>query len=65
MAQGSELDYILLPLFIASTFSVLNLRNNDLRSFGHAIAFLFIQQIGNVAEFIQHIKINLVNMGWT
>ena len=39
MAQGSESDYRLLPSFIASTRSVLNLRNNDLKCFGHAIAF--------------------------
>ena len=39
MAQGSESDYRLLPSFIASTRSVLNPRNNDLKSFGHAIAF--------------------------
>ena len=39
MAQGSESDYRLLPLFIASTRSVLNTRNNDLNSFRHAIAF--------------------------
>ena len=38
MAQGSESDYRLLPLFIASTRSVLNQQNNDLNSFGHAIA---------------------------
>ena len=41
MAQGSESDYRLLPSFIASTRSVLNQRNNDLKSFGHAIAFTF------------------------
>ena len=40
MAQGSESDYRLLPSFIASTLSVLNPRNNDLKSFGHAIAFV-------------------------
>ena len=39
MALGSESDYRLLPSFIASTRSVLNPRNNDLKSFGHAIAF--------------------------
>ena len=39
MALGSESDYRLLPSFIASTRSVLNTRNNDLKSFGHAIAF--------------------------
>ena len=39
MAQSSELDYKLLPLFIASTRSVLNPRINDLKSFGHAVAF--------------------------
>ena len=39
MAQGSESDYRLLPSFIASTRSVLNPRNNDLKSFGHAIVF--------------------------
>ena len=38
MALGSESDYRLLPLFIASTRSVLNPRNNDLKRFGHAIA---------------------------
>ena len=38
MAQGSESDYRLLPSFIASTRSVLNPRNNDLKSFGHAFA---------------------------
>ena len=39
MAQDSESDYRLLPSFIASTQSVLNPRNNDLKSFGHAIPF--------------------------
>ena len=39
MAQGSELDYRLLPSFIEQTLSVLNLINNDLKSLGHAIAF--------------------------
>ena len=39
MAQGSESDYRLLPLFIVSTRSFLNPLNNDLKSFGHAIAF--------------------------
>ena len=39
MAKGSESDYRLLPSFIATTRSVLNARNNDLKSFGHAIAF--------------------------
>ena len=38
MAHGSESDYRLLPLFITSTRSVLNTRN-DLKSFRHAIAF--------------------------
>ena len=39
MAQGSESDYRLLPSFIASTRSVLNPRNNNLKSFGHDFAF--------------------------
>ena len=39
MPHRSESDYRLLPSFIASTLSVLNPRNNDLKSFGHAIAF--------------------------
>ena len=39
MAQGSESDYWLLPSFIVSTRSVLNPRNRDLKSFGHAIIF--------------------------
>ena len=39
MAQSSESDYRLLPSYIASTRSVLNPRNNDLKSFGQAIAF--------------------------
>ena len=39
MAHGSESDYKLLLSFIASTLSVLNPRNNGLKSFGHAIAF--------------------------
>ena len=39
MAHSSESDYRLLPSFIASTLSVLNQRNNDLKSFGHAISF--------------------------
>ena len=39
MALGSESDYRLLPSFIASTRSILTPRNNDLKSFGHAIAF--------------------------
>ena len=65
MALGSESDYRLLPSFIASTRSVLNPRNNDLKSFGHAIALLFIQQIGSLAKFIQRVIVDLVNMGWT
>ena len=39
MAQRSESDNRLLPSYIASTRSVLNLKNDDLKSFGHAIAF--------------------------
>ena len=39
MAQGSETDYGLLLSFIASTRFILNLRNNDLKSFEHAIVF--------------------------
>ena len=39
MAQGSESKYRLIPSFIASTKSVLNPRNNYLKSFGHVIAF--------------------------
>ena len=39
ITHGSESDYRLLPLFIALILSVLNPRNNDLKSFGHAIAF--------------------------
>ena len=39
MEQGSESDYRLLPSFIASTLSVLNPMNSDLKTFGHAIAF--------------------------
>ena len=39
MAHGRESDYRLLLSFIASTLSVLNPRNNDLKSFGHAISF--------------------------
>ena len=39
MAQCSESDYRLLPSFIVSTRSALNPMNNDLKSFGYAIAF--------------------------
>ena len=39
MAQCSESDYRLFPSFIVSTRSVLNTMNNDLKSFGHTIAF--------------------------
>ena len=39
MAQGSESKYRLIPSFIALTRSVFNQRNNDLKRFGHAIAF--------------------------
>ena len=39
MAQGSESDYRLSPSIIASTLSVLNPMNNDLKNFGHGIAF--------------------------
>ena len=39
MTHLRESDYRLLPSFIASTLSVLNPRNNDLTSFGHAISF--------------------------
>ena len=37
MAQGSESDYRLFPSFIASTRSVLNPKNCDVDSCGHAI----------------------------
>ena len=39
MTHRSESDYRILPSFIASTLLVLNPRNNELKSFGHAIAF--------------------------
>ena len=39
MAQGSEPDFRLLPLFIFSACLVLNPKNRDLKSFGHAIVF--------------------------
>ena len=39
MAQGSESDYRLLPSFIASTRSVLNPINRDVKSCGHATVF--------------------------
>ena len=39
MAHDRKSDYRLLPSFIASTRSVLDPQNNDLKSFGHAIAF--------------------------
>ena len=39
MAQSSESDYRLVPSYIASARSVLNPRNNYLKSFRHAIAF--------------------------
>ena len=41
MVQSSGSDYRLFPSFIASTRSVLNPRNNDIKSFGHAIAVAF------------------------
>ena len=39
MAQFTESVYRRLPSFIASTRSVLNQKNRDLKSFGHAIIF--------------------------
>ena len=39
MAEGSDSDYRLLPSFNTSTCSVLNQKNCDLQSFGHAIVF--------------------------
>ena len=62
MAQGTESDYRLLPLFIASTRSVLNQKNRDLKSFGHAIVFAHHVtdwnshrgQPANDRRFIQH-----------
>ena len=62
MAQGSESDYRLLPSFIASTRSILNPRNNVLKSFGNAIAFAIHPTdwksrkvySGSIIQFIQH-----------
>ena len=39
MAQGSDLDFRLVPPCIASTQSLLNPMNNYLKSFGHTISF--------------------------
>ena len=39
MVQCSESDYRLLPSFIASTRSVLNPMNRDVKSCGHATVF--------------------------
>ena len=62
MAQGTESDYRLLPSFISSTRSVLNPKNRDLKSFGHAIVFAHHPtdlnsnrgQSANDSRFIQH-----------
>ena len=62
MAQGTESDYRLIPSFIASTRSVLNPKNRDLKSFGHAIVFAHHPtdwnshrgQPANYSRFIQH-----------
>ena len=37
----AQSDYRLLPIFLQSKLAILNPRNNDLKSFGHAIAFSF------------------------
>ena len=39
MVQSSESDFRLIPSVITSTGSVLNQKNRDLNSFGHAIVF--------------------------
>ena len=62
MAQGTESDYRLLPSFIASTRTVLNPKNRDLKSFGHAIVFAYHptdwnshrRKPANNSRFIQH-----------
>ena len=62
MAQGTESDYRLIPSFIASTRSVLNPKNRDLKRFGHAIVFAHHPtdwnshrgQPANDSRFIQH-----------
>ena len=43
MAHSSSSDYRLLLSYIILTRSVLNPRNNDLKSFGHATAFALDQ----------------------
>ena len=63
MAQESESDYRLLPSFIASTRSDLNLKIRDLKSVGHAIVFALHPtdwnshrgQSAKNCRFIQHI----------
>ena len=65
MEHGKKSEYSLLPSFLASTLSVLNPRNNNLTSFGHAISFTLYQQIRAVVEFIQQVIIDIVNMSWT
>ena len=69
MAQGYESDYRLLPQFITSTRSVLYPRNNDLKSFGHAIAFALhptdwkfrrVYSVSN-SRFIEH-KLDQLNI---
>ena len=62
MAQNTESDYLLLTLFIDSTRSVLNPKNRDLNSIGHAIVFAHYPtnwnshrgQLANNNRFIQH-----------
>ena len=41
MSQNSEFNYRLLPSLFLSTRSVLNLINQDLKSFGHEIVFAY------------------------
>ena len=62
MAQNTESDYRVLFSFIASTRSVLNPKNRDWKSFGHAIVFAHFPtdwnfhrgQPANDSRFIQH-----------
>ena len=52
MALSSVSDYRILQSFIALIRFVLNPKNNDLKSFKHAITYVLHQQIRTFATFI-------------
>ena len=65
MAQGSESNFRLLASFIASNRSVLNTKIMIEQASDMQLRLLFIQQIGSLAQFIQRVIVDIVNMGLT